>query len=188
MLSEHDKMLAGQLYDASDPELVSARIRARRLAQRYNALDPEDGASRDQLLGELLGDVGAGAWVEAPFHCDYGEQVHLGARVYLNMGCIFLDAAPITIGDDAQLGPGVQLLTSDHPRDAEQRAGGPESALPISIGARAWLGGGVIVLPGVQIGHDSVIGAGSVVVRSIPAGVTAVGNPCRVISGPEFER
>lgn len=181
MLSQRDKMLKGQLYDASDPELVSARIRARRLTQRLNALDPEDGAVRDRLLDELLGGVGVAAWVEAPFHCDYGAQIQLGARAYLNMGCIFLDAAPITIGDDAQLGPGVQLLTSDHPRDAKQRAGGLESALPISIGARAWLGGGVIVLPGVQIGHDSVIGAGSVVVRSIPAGVTAVGNPCRVV-------
>ena len=184
-MSERDKMLAGQLYDASDPELVSARFRARRLTQRFNALDPDDGKARDLLLHELMGDVGAGAWVEAPFHCDYGEQIYLGACVYLNMGCIFLDAARITIGDGAQLGPGVQLLTSDHPRDSEQRAGGLESALPISIGDRAWLGGGVIVLPGVGIGRDSVIGAGSVVVRSIPDGVTAVGNPCRVVSGPE---
>jgi maltose O-acetyltransferase len=105
----------------------------------------------------------------------------LGARVFVNFGCIFLDAARITLGDDVQLGPAVQLLTSDHPRDAAERAGGLESAHPIAIGGRAWLGGGVIVLPGVEIGHDSVIGAGSVVTRSVEPGVTAAGNPCRVI-------
>jgi maltose O-acetyltransferase len=135
------------------------------------------------MLGRLLGGLGVGSWVEPPFHCDYGTQIRLGARVFVNMGCIFLDAAPITLGDDVQVGPGVQLLTSDHPRDAAQRVGGLESALPISIGARAWLGGGTIVLPGVEIGPDSVIGAGSVVTRSVPYGVTAAGNPCRVISG-----
>ena len=101
--------------------------------------------------------------------------------MFVNTACVFLDAAPITLGDDVQLGPGVQLLSSDHPRDASERAAGLESALPISIGARAWLGGAVIVLPGVEIGADCVIGAGSVVTRSVPAGVTAAGNPCRVI-------
>jgi maltose O-acetyltransferase len=181
-LTEREKMLGGKLYDASDSELVAARVRARQLTMRFNALDPQDHAGRALLLGELLGDVGPGTWLESPFHCDYGAQTRLGARVFVNMGCIFLDAAPITIADDVQLGPGVQLLTSDHPRDAAQRAGGLESALPISIGARAWLGGGVIVLPGIVIGHDAVIGAGSVVTHSIAAGVTAAGNPCRVIS------
>ena len=119
--------------------------------------------------------------MEAPFHCDYGEHIRLGSRVYINMGCIFLDPAPITLGDDVQLGPGVQLLTADHPRDAAVRTGGLELALPISIGARSWLGGGVIVLPGVEIGADVIVGAGSVVTRSLEPGVTAVGNPCRVI-------
>lgn len=175
-------MLAGEPYDASDAELLAGRVRARRLTQRLNALDPEDLAAREVLLGELLGGVGAGAWIETPFFCDYGAQVRLGDRVFVNMNCVFLDAAAITLEDDVQLGPGVQLLTSDHPRDAAQRAGGLESALPIRIGARAWLGGGAIVLPGVEIGHDTVIGAGSVVTRSVPAGVTAVGNPCRVVT------
>ena len=176
-------MLLGQLYNASDPVLVAARSLARWLTKRLNDLDPDDHDARDRVLRDLLGDIGANSWVETPFHCDYGTQIHLGARVFVNMGCIFLDAAPITIGDDAQLGPAVQLLTSDHPRDASQRTGGLESALPISIGARAWLGGGAIVLPGVTVGHDTVIGAGSVVTRSVAAGVTAAGNPCRVISG-----
>jgi maltose O-acetyltransferase len=176
-------MVRGELYDAGDPELVAARIRARRLTRRLDGLDPEDDGTRARVLGDLLGGIGAGSWVETPFHCDYGTQVHIGARVFVNMGCIFLDAAPITIGDEAQLGPAVQLLTSDHPRDAAERVSGPELALPISIGARAWLGGGVIVLPGVTIGQDAVIGAGSVVTRDVPAGVTAAGNPCRVLSG-----
>lgn len=186
-MSERDKMLRGEPYDASDPGLVEGRIRARRLTQQFAALDPADEGGRALLLRDLLGEIGEGAWVEAPLMCDYGSQIRVGARVYVNMACVFLDAAPITIGDDVQLGPGVQLLTSDHPRDAAQRAGGLESARSISIGNRAWLGGGAIVLPGVEIGEDAIIGAGSVVTHSIPPGVTAVGNPCRAISG-EGER
>jgi maltose O-acetyltransferase len=182
-VTEREEMLSGRPYDASDPELVAGRARARRLWQRLNGLDPEDRDTRDSVLGELLGTIGPEAWVETPFFCDYGAQVSLGAGVYINMCCVFLDAAPITIGDGAQLGPCVQLLTSDHPRDARERTAGLESALPITIGARAWLGGGVIVLPGVEIGRDAIVGAGSVVTRSVPAGVTAAGNPCRVISG-----
>jgi maltose O-acetyltransferase len=178
-------MLLGQPYDAGDPDLVEARFRARRLTQRLNALDPGDLEARAALLRDLFGDVGADSWVEAPFYCDYGAQIHLGARVYVNMSCVFLDAATITLEDDVQLGPCVQLLTSDHPRDAAQRAGGLESARPVSIGARAWLGGGVIVLPGVEIGRDTIVGAGSVVTRSLGPGVVAAGNPCRVISDAE---
>ncbi len=182
-MDERAKMLRGEPYDAKDAELVAARIRARRLTQRISALDPVDSAAHVALFQDLLGEMGDGSWIEPPFHCDYGTQIGLGVRVFVNFGCIFLDAAPIALGDDVQLGPGVQLLTSDHPRDAAERAGGLESALPISIGARAWLGGGVIVLPGVEIGHDAVIGAGSVVTRAVEPGVTAVGNPCRVVKG-----
>jgi maltose O-acetyltransferase len=180
-VNEREKMLLGEPYDASDPALVAARIGARRLTMQFNGIDPADGETRDELLRRLLGELGPGSWVESPFHCDYGPQIRLGARVFVNMGCVFLDAAPITLHDDVQLGPGVQLLTSDHPRDAALRAGALESALPISIGERAWVGGGAIVLPGVEIGRDSVIGAGSVVTRSIEDGVVAAGNPCRVI-------
>lgn len=184
-MSEQEKMLGGELYDAGDSVLFAARIRARRLTQQLNMLDPADFDARTVLLRDLLGEVGDGSWIEAPFACDYGSQIRLGARVFVNMNCVFLDAAAITLGDDVQLGPGVQLLTSDHPRDAAQRAVGLELARPIAIGDRAWLGGGVIVLPGVEVGRDAIIGAGSVVTRSVAPGVVAAGNPCRVISGAE---
>ena len=182
-MTEQEKMLAGRPYDASDPELAAARIRARRLTQRLSALDPANCDEHLATLRELLGGLGQGSWIEAPFYCDYGAQITLGERVFVNMACVFLDAAPIVLGDDVQLGPAVQLLTSDHPRDAAERAAMLESAHPITIGARAWLGGGVIVLPGVRIGDDTIIGAGSVVTRSVEPGVTAAGNPCRVIGG-----
>jgi maltose O-acetyltransferase len=181
-VSEREKMLRGEQYNAGDPELVAARFEARRLTGRLSALDPADAQGRGALLRALLGGIGLGSWIETPFFCDYGVQIRLGARVFVNMGCIFLDAAPITLGDDVQLGPAVQLLTSDHPRDAVERVAGLESARPIIIGDRVWLGGGVIVLPGVEIGQDAVVGAGSVVTRSLPPGVIAAGNPCRETS------
>jgi maltose O-acetyltransferase len=181
--SERTKMLRGELYLASDPDLVSARTRARQLWQRFNATDPADTAGARRLLDELLGRLGVGASIEAPFYCDYGTQITLGDGAFVNMNCVFLDPAPIAIGAQAQLGPGVQLLTATHPLGAAARTAGPELARPIAIGARAWLGGGVIVGPGVTIGADTVVGAGSVVVRDLPAGVVAVGNPCRVLRG-----
>jgi maltose O-acetyltransferase len=178
---ERDKMLHGDLYDASDASLVASRDSARRLLQSFNALDPGDVDTRMALLRELLGSIGDAVHIEAPFYCDYGFNIHVGDRVFLNMSCVLLDAGRITLGDDVQLGPMVQLLTSDHPRDAGQRASGLECARPITIGARAWLGAGTVVLPGIEIGPDVTVGAGSVVTRSLPAGVTAVGNPCRVV-------
>lgn len=180
-MSERAKMLRGDLYVASDPELTAARLRARRLFKLYNETDPADAAERSSLLTDLLGHVGADVYIEPPFYCDYGTQIMLEAGVFINMNCIFLDPAAIRVGAQAFLGPGVQLLTATHPVDAAARVAGPELARPITVGARAWLGGGVIVGPGVSIGADTTIGAGSVVVRDIPAGVVAVGNPCRVV-------
>jgi maltose O-acetyltransferase len=180
-VTEREKMVSGALYLASDPALVAARVRARRLFARFNASDPADVAGRAALLGALLGGLGEDAWIEPPFHCDYGTQITLGARVFVNFGAVMLDPAAIVIGDEAQLGPSVQLLTADHPRDAAARAAGPELGRPIAIGARAWLGGGVVVCPGVSIGAGTIIGAGSVVTRDIPPSVVAAGNPCRVI-------
>lgn len=181
MPTEREKMVRGDLYLASDPELVAARVRARRLFARFNASDPADAAGRLALLRELFGSVADDAWIEPPFQCDYGTQVTLGAGVFINFGAVLLDPAPIVIAAGAQIGPNVQLLTADHPRDAATRAAGPELGRPITIGARCWLGGGVIVCPGVTIGEDTVVGAGSVVVRDLPPRVIAAGNPCRVV-------
>ena len=172
-MSERAKMLAGELYDAMDPELAAGRRRARDLVTRYNA-DPEP-----TLLRELLGEVGADAVVEPPFHCDYGDNVVIGERFYANAGCVFLDCAAIAIGDRVLLGPGVHLYAATHPLDAETRRSGLEYARPVTIGDDVWVGGAAVVLPGVTIGDRAVIGAGSVVSRDVPADVVAASNPCR---------
>jgi maltose O-acetyltransferase len=170
-------MLAGELYDASDPELAASRERARDLLGRYNAeRDPA-------LLAELFGRLGRKAVVEAPFHCDYGWNIAVGEHFYANAFCVFLDCAPIEIGDRVLLGPGVHLYTATHPRDASERREGLEYARPIAIGDDAWLGGGSIVLPGVTLGEGAVVGAGSVVTRDVAPGVAVAGNPARPI-GP----
>ena len=181
MPTEREKMVRGELYLASDPELVAARVRARRLFARFNASDPGDAAERISIMRELMGSFGSEAWIEPPFYCDYGAQVTIGAGVFVNFGAVFLDPVPIVIGAGAQLGPNVQLLTADHPRDAATRAAGPELGRPITIGSRCWIGGGAIVCPGVTIGEDTIVGAGSVVVRDLPARVIAAGNPARVV-------
>lgn len=179
MGSEREKMLSGRDYVASDPELAAMSARCRRALHAYNAeLEPD---RRDELLRGLLGSVGEGACIRSPFQCDYGVHLAVGARTFLNVGCVILDCARVTIGDDVQIGPSVQLLTPDHPRDPARRRSGVESAHPITIGDDVWLGGGVIVLPGVTIGARTIIGAGSVVTRDVPADVVAVGNPCRVL-------
>jgi maltose O-acetyltransferase len=178
---EWDKMLRGELYLASDSELVAARVRARRLWAEFNRSEPADSTLRARVLSELLGGIGLRSSIEPPFYCDYGSNVVLGDDVFVNFGAVFLDPGRITIGDQVQLGPMVQLLTADHPRKAALRVAGPELARAIKIGSRAWLGGGVIVCPGVTIGEEAVVGAGSVVVRDVPAGVVVAGNPCRVI-------
>ena len=183
MRTEREKMLAGDWYVSADPALVAARVRARQLVHRYNSSLPslEPRGDRRALLEELLGACGRDVTIEPPFHCDYGDNISLGDEVFMNFQCVLLDCAAITIGAQAQLGPAVQLYTATHPMDAAERASGIEAAHPITIGARAWIGGGTIVLPGVTIGHDTVVGAGSVVTRDLPAGVVAVGNPCRVL-------
>ena len=181
MKTEREKMLSGELYLASDPELEAARRRARRLTRLYNATTEEEEAQRTLLLRELLGAVGEGPVIEPPFHCDYGSHIFAGDRLYINFGCIILDCAQVRIGNDVMLGPSVQLYAATHPLDAAARAAGPELAAPITIGDRVWIGGGAILCPGVTIGEGTTIGAGSVVTRAIPARVFAAGNPCRVI-------
>jgi maltose O-acetyltransferase len=174
------RMLNGELYKADDPELVADRRRARLLAEAFNSPGLED-AQRRQLLGQLFGSLGDATVLEPPLQCDYGYTTSIGHRCFVNYGLVLLDCAPVDIGDDVQIGPNVQLLTATHPLDAEIRRQGWEAAAPITIRSGAWLGGGVIVCPGVTIGRDSVIGAGSVVTRDVPAAVLAVGTPARVV-------
>jgi maltose O-acetyltransferase len=179
--SERELMLAGEMYLASDPELVDARRRARRLTRLFNQSTEEEVELRRRLIGELFGAVGARFEIEPSFRCDYGFNIFAGDNLFVNFGAVFLDCAPIRIGRNAFLAPGVHLYTATHPTDAATRVAGREYALPITIGDDAWLGGRVIVCPGVTIGDRCVIGAGSVVTKNIPAGVVAAGNPCRVI-------
>ncbi|CAN5857941.1 sugar O-acetyltransferase [soil metagenome] len=179
MATEKQKMLAGELYRADDSELAAERARCDRLLRRYNG--HEDSGQRRAVLTELLGAVGTDVEIRSPFACDYGPHISFGTGAFMNFGGVILDCAPVTVGDGVQMGPSVQLLAADHPREADVRRAGLESAAPISLGANAWIGGGAIICAGVSIGTDSIIGAGSVVVRDVPAGVVAVGNPCRVL-------
>ena len=181
MTTEKQKMLAGQLYDASDAELQHDAARCQEWLARYNA---SLGASRDAraaLLRERLGAVGEGAVVRPPFHCDYGFNIRLGSGVFLNFNCVILDVVEVLIGDGAQIGPGVQILAADHPRNPAARATGLEFGRPVRIGADVWIGGGAIILPGVTIGDSALVGAGAVVTRDVPPGARAVGNPARFL-------
>lgn len=174
-------MLAGELYIADDPDIARDSQRAQRLTHLINTLDPNDHDRRRNLLTELLGAFGEGSEIRPPLQCDYGYQTFFGARSFANWGLVSLDVATVTIGDDVQIGPNVQLLTATHPLEPGARKDKWEAAEPIVIGDNVWLGGGVIVCPGVTIGADTVVGAGSVVTRDLPSGVIAVGSPARVI-------
>jgi maltose O-acetyltransferase len=181
MPSEKEKMLAGELYDGSDPQLVAERLRARELCQALALLAPKaPDAERAELLAQLFG-TPTDAYVTPPFFCDYGRHIELGRRVYFNFNCVILDVARVSIGDNVLFGPAVQVYTASHPLNAAERRSGLEFGRPVVIGNDVWLGGGAVVCPGVTIGERTVIGAGSVVVRDVPAGVFAAGNPCRVI-------
>lgn len=179
--SEKEKMLSGELYNGADPVLVAERLRARELCQALAALSPgAPRAERSDLLARLFG-APTNAYVTSPFFCDYGSNIELGDNVYFNFNCVILDVAKVIIGSNVLFGPAVQVYTATHPMTVEERRSGLESAKPVIVGNDVWLGGGAIVCPGVTIGDGSVIGAGSVVVRDIPAGVFAAGNPCRVV-------
>lgn len=180
MKSERQKMLAGELYDPMDPELVAARARARDLCRALNATREAEQEERRRILRELFGAGGDSVWMEPPFFCDYGSNIYLGERVFFNFNCVVLDVCPVQIGSFTLFGPAVQIYTPMHPLNAELRRR-EESGKPVEIGSDVWVGGGAIILPGVRIGSRAVIGAGSVVTRDIPEGVFAAGNPCRVI-------
>jgi maltose O-acetyltransferase len=176
-MTEKEKMLLGELYDAQDAELLAERAHAEVLQRRYR----EDGDVT--MLRKLLGAVGEGTEVRAPFYCDYGYNIKLGARVFLNFGCVLLDVCAIWVGDGTQIGPGVQIYAADHPRDPEIRRRGLENGKPVVIGRNVWIGGGAVLLPGVIVGDDAVIGAGSIVTRDVAAGATVMGNPARKKEG-----
>ena len=175
-----ERMLAGEPYVVDESLAADAR-RCRLLLHRINTATPDQDDERDACLRELLGSFGEGSNIRPPFHCDYGFQLHLGERVFANFGFTALDVARITIGDDTQIGSAVQLLTPTHPLEPDRRREGWEGGEPITIGRNVWLGGAVVVCPGVTVGDDTVVGAGSVVIHDLPSGVLAVGNPARIV-------
>lgn len=177
----YDRMMAGDPYIPDDPRIAQESDRAQRLAHTYNTMDPTDHQRRREVMTELLGSFGEGSEIRAPFHCDYGWNTFMGDRSFANWGLVSIDVARVTIGDDVQMGPNVQLLTATHPIEPGPRRDKWEGAQAITIEDNVWLGGGVIVCPGVTIGRDTVVGAGSVVVKDLPAGVVAVGSPARAI-------
>lgn len=190
-MTEREKMLAGQLYDCGDPELLRQWHKAKNLMRDYNAADSDDAETKDRILSALLGGRGKNLWITAPFYVDYGNNIYFGNNCEVNMNCTFLDDNRIVIGDNALIAPNVQIYTAFHPTNAADRFGSVKEdgsfsfcktqTAPVIIGNNVWIGGGAIILPGVTIGDNVVIGAGSVVTRDIPANTIAVGNPCRVI-------
>jgi len=189
MVSEKEKMLKGENYNAADPELISRWHLAKKLMKEFNQADTTDYKLLDRILTELLGSKGENVWITAPFYVDYGENIHIGNNCEINMDCTFLDCNKITIGDNSGIGPNVQIYAVTHPVRPEERLTASKSLLsfwntssvPVTIGNNVWIGGGSIILPGVTIGDNTTIGAGSVVTKSIPANCLAVGNPCKVI-------
>jgi maltose O-acetyltransferase len=181
MVSEREKMLQGELYDPSDPELVADRRHARELTAEYNGTAPGEDDRRTALLAELLGTAGEGADVEPPFRCDYGYNVHVGADFYANFDCVFLDVCRISIGDNCLLGPGVHVYTATHPREPEERAEGLEYGEPVTVGDDVWIGGRAVLNPGVTVGDNSIVGSGAVVTADVPPNAVVRGNPATVV-------
>lgn len=180
-MSEKEKMLSGQMYNAADEELITERERCKYLCHQYNLLSPELVDERKNLMKQILGKTGDNFLIEQNFRCDYGYNIEIGENFYVNHNCVMLDCAKITFGDNVFIAPNCGFYTAGHPLDFETRNSGLEFAKPIKVGNNVWIGGGVTVLPNVTIGDNVVIGAGSVVTKSIPANTVAVGNPCRVI-------
>ncbi len=178
--SNKERMLAGDPY-ITDAEILQDQVRSQELMVAYNSAAPGDAHLRRRLLEAMLGSIGEETEIRPPFYVDYGSRITIGTRCFANFGLVALDVAPITIGDDVQIGPNVQLLTPAHPVEPGPRRDKWESALPITIGDNVWLGGGVIVLPGVTIGADTVVGSGAIVTKDLPGGVVAVGNPARIV-------
>lgn len=182
MKTEKEKAREGILYDANnDAELLAERLAAADMTYELNRLRPSQVAEREAVIRRLLGRTGKNVSIVSPFYCDYGYNIETGENFFMNMNCVILDGTKVTFGDNVFVAPGCGFYTAGHPLDAERRNAGLEYALPIRIGNNVWIGAQVCVLPGVTIGDNSVIGAGSVVTKDIPSGVLAAGNPCRVI-------
>ncbi|WP_018478366.1 sugar O-acetyltransferase [Pontibacter roseus] len=181
MKTEKEKMLAGELYDPLDQQLVEDRLRTRLLIKELNDSREDQTEERTRVLQQLIPHAGDGLWLQPPFYCDYGYNIQAGEKVFFNFNCVVLDVTQVTIGSRTLFGPNVQIYTATHPMNHQERASGVEFAKPISIGEDVWVGGSVVICPGVTIGSRSVIGAGSVVTKDIPADVFAAGNPCKVI-------
>ena len=181
MKTEKQKMLSGELYDASDKELTNERLQARLLLKELNDKRENEAEKIDQILKYLIPNKGKDLFIQTPFYCDYGSNIVVGDNVYFNFNCVVLDVMKVSIGSRTMMGPNVQIYTATHPINYKERATGLEFAKPITIGEDVWLGGNTVVCPGVSIGDRSVIGAGSVVTKDIPADVFAAGNPCKVI-------
>lgn len=179
--TEKEKMLAGELYLADDPELIADNKRASLLLNKYNAATLKQQERRQQILQELFAQIGTKITIVPPFHCDYGSNIYAGENLYMNYGCVILDCNLVHIGDNVLCAPYVQIYTAYHPIEPEIRLTGKELAAPITIGNNVWIGGNAIICPGVTIGDNTTIGAGSVVTKNIPANVVAAGNPCRII-------
>ena len=179
MTSEKGKMLAGHLYNAGDPELAAMRLEARQKMHLFN--NAEEREKQTKILKTLLGETGENITMEPRFVCDYGSNIYVGENFYANYNCTMLDVCEIHIGDNAMFGPNCQLLTPLHPLDAKERISGLEYGAPITIGDNAWFGGGVIILPGVTLGNNVVVGAGSVVTKSFGNNVVLAGNPAKII-------
>ena len=181
MKSEKEKMLAGELYQASDPELIKERLQARKLMQLLNSSAPTESENRVSLLRKLVGKAGKNPWIEVPFYCDYGYNIQMGEDCFFNFNCMVLDVCKVTLGDRVLIGPAVQLYTATHPLDAASRGALWEFGKPIEIGSDVWIGGGAVICPGVILGDRVVVAAGAVVTKSFPSDVLIGGNPAKII-------
>ncbi len=180
-MTEREKMIAGEFYVPSDPELLEARMRARRLCKQYNQSEADDWEGRDALIRQLFGSAGKEPYLEADFRCDYGANIHVGDYFYANFNCVILDCAPVTIGNNCMLAPMVGIYTATHPLDAKQRSSGKEYAKAITIGDDVWIGAQSVINPGVTIGNRVVVASGSVVTRDVPDDVVVAGNPAMIL-------
>lgn len=187
MTSEKEKMLDGALYDPADPELVADRKRARELTRQYNETTLDEMTERQDLLDQLLGSIGDDCYIEPPFRCDYGYNIHVGAEFYANFDCVILDVCRVDIGRYCLLGPDVHIYTATHPLAASDRVRGPEYGKPVTIGDAVWIGGQAVINPGVTIGDNAVVASGAVVTEDVPANVVVQGNPATVVKELEAD-